>query len=65
MLRQAGFTYATVPTNSDACYYYDPVSGGREWNTGEVVGQNPSPGTEEPLGSTVDLQVCAGQLAIP
>ncbi|MGH9208233.1 MAG: PASTA domain-containing protein [Acidimicrobiales bacterium] len=65
MLRQAGFVYQNVlNASSGACYYTDPLNGQRAWNSGEVIGQEPNPGTVAPVGSTVDLIVCSGTASI-
>lgn len=63
-LTQAGFKYQMVPTSSGACYITGP-DGQQEWNAAAVVGQDPNPGTVEPVGSVVDLLVCGGEVSIP
>jgi len=65
VLTRAGFAYATVPTTSDACYFTSPLTGQQAWNAGEVIGQNPNPGTVAPVGSTVYLQICSGTVSVP
>ena len=61
ILTEAGFVAQLVPVSSDACYFNSPITGPRSWNSGTVIEQSPYAGTVAPVGSTVDLQVCAGQ----
>ena len=63
-ITRAGFTYSVVPTNSGACYFTSPLTGQQAWNSGEVIGQNPDPGTVAPVGSMVNLRVCSGTASI-
>ncbi|MHB1725882.1 MAG: PASTA domain-containing protein [Acidimicrobiales bacterium] len=35
------------------------------WNAGTVIGQSPNAGTEVPVGSTVTVDICAGQVQFP
>jgi hypothetical protein len=58
ILRQAGFSYYLVDVYWQSCYLLAMPGQPQEWNTNEVMGQIPPPGTVEPLGSTVALQVC-------
>jgi hypothetical protein len=58
VLRQAGFSYFLADVDWASCYLLAMPGQAPEWNGGAVVGQIPSPGTVEPLGSTVIIQVC-------
>ena len=64
LLTDAGFVTQLVPVSSGACYFTSPLTGKQAWNSGQVIEQSPYAGTVAPVGSTVDLQVCAGQPTI-
>ena len=65
-LKQDGFAVQTQAiTQSGACYYMSPSNGQQMWNAGSVIGQSPNAGTELPVGSTVTLDICAGQAQFP
>ena len=65
VLTDAGFVAQLVPVSSGACYFTSPLTGRQAWNSGQVIEQSPYAGTVAPIGSTVDLQVCAGQVTFP
>src|SRR5271157_2347790 len=58
VLTQAGFTFDITRVYLHSCYLLSLPGQAPEWNGGEVLAQIPAAGTNAPVGSSVELEVC-------